>query len=109
MPSGHNSDLYLVERLKVQSHDGRMIPLTLVRRKDAPLNGTSKLLLYGYGSYKHSVPVSFGSAKFCLIDRGIIFAIAHVRGGGELGEKFYREGMMLKKINGAKDYIACAQ
>jgi len=109
IPSGHNSDLYLVERLKAKSHDGRMIPITLVRKKDTPLNGNSKLLLYGYGSYKYSVPVSFGAAKFCLIDRGIIFAIAHVRGGGELGEKFYREGMMLKKINGAKDYIACAQ
>lgn len=109
VPSGHNSDLYLVERLKAKSHDGRMVPITVVRRKDTPLNGNSKLLLYAYGSYKHSVPVSFGSAKFCLIDRGIIFAIAHVRGGGELGEKFYREGMMLKKINGAKDYIACAQ
>ena len=83
IPSGHNSDLYLVERLKAKSHDGRMIPITLVRRKDTPLNGSSKLLLYGYGSYKHSVSVSFSAAKFCLIDRGIIFAFAHVRGGGE--------------------------
>ena len=109
IPSGHNSDLYLVERLKVKSHDGRMIPITLVRRKDIPLNGSSKLILYAYGAYKHSVPVSFGSAKFCLIDRGIIFAIAHTRGGGELGEQFYREGMMLKKINVAKDYLACCE
>ena len=109
IPSGHNSDQYLVERLKAKSHDGRMIPITLVRRKDSPLNGSSKLILYAYGAYKHSVSVSFGSAKFCLVDRGIIFAIAHVRGGGELGEKFYREGMMLKKINVAKDYLACCE
>ena len=108
VPSGHNSDLYLVERLKAKSHDGRMIPITLIRRKDTKLDGKSKLLLYAYGSYKHNVPVSFSSSRFCLIDRGIIFAIAHVRGGGELGEKFYREGMMLNKINGSKDYIACA-
>ena len=109
VPSGHNSNLYLVERLKAKSHDGRMIPITLVRRKDTLLDGNSKLILYAYGSYKHSVPVSFSSAKFCLIDRGIIYAIAHVRGGGELGEKFYREGMMLKKTNCAKDYLACAE
>ena len=109
IPSGHNSNLYLVERINAKSHDGRMIPITLVRKKNAPLNGNNKLILYAYGSYKHSVPVSFSAFRFCLIDRGITFAIAHVRGGGELGEKFYREGMMLKKINCAKDYIACAK
>jgi len=109
VPSGHNPDDYLVERIKATAHDGRQIPITLVRRKDTKLNGKSKLLLYAYGCYKHSVPVSFSSSKFCLVDRGIIFAIAHVRGGGELGEKWYLEGKLLNKINTFKDYISCAE
>ena len=109
VPSGHNPDDYLVERIKATAHDGRKIPITLVRRKDAKLDGTSKLLLYAYGCYKHSVPVSFSPSKFCLVDRGITFAIAHVRGGGELGEKWYLEGKLLNKKNTFKDYISCAE
>ena len=109
IPSGHNSDLYIVERLWAKSHDDEMIPITLVRRKDRKLDGTSKLVLYGYGSYKVIEPLGFSPSKFCLVDENITFAIAHVRGGGILGEKFYRDGMMSKKINGAKDYIACCQ
>ena len=109
VPSGHNPDNYLVERIKATAHDGRKIPITLVRRKNTKLDGKSKLLLYAYGCYKHSVPVSFSSSKFCLVDRGIIFAIAHVRGGGELGEKWYLEGKLLNKKNTFKDYISCAE
>jgi len=109
IPSGHNPDDYLVERIKATAHDGRQIPITLVRRKDTKLDGKSKLLLYAYGCYKHSVPVSFNASKFCLVDRGIIFGIAHVRGGGELGEQFYLEGKLLNKKNTFKDYISCAE
>ena len=109
IPSGHNPDDYIVERIKAIAHDGRKIPITLVRKKDAKLDGKSKLLLYAYGCYKHSVPVSFSASKFCLVDRGIIFAIAHIRGGGELGEKWYLEGKLLNKINTFKDYISCAE
>jgi len=109
IPSGHNPDNYIVERIKATSHDGQQIPITLVRRKNKILDGKSKLLLYAYGCYKHSVPVSFSSSRFCLIDRGITFAIAHVRGGGELGEKFYEEGKMMNKKNTFIDYIACAE
>jgi oligopeptidase B len=109
VPSGHNPEDYLVERIKATAHDGRQIPITLVRRKDTKLDGKSKLLLYAYGCYKHSVPVSFGASKFCLVDRGIIFAIAHCRGGGELGEKWYVEGKLLNKKNTFKDYISCAE
>ena len=109
IPSGHNPDDYIVERIKAIAHDGRKIPITLVRKKDAKLDGKSKLLLYAYGCYKHSVPVSFSASKFCLVDRGIIFAIAHIRGGGELGEKWYLEGKLLNKKNTFKDYISCAE
>jgi oligopeptidase B len=108
IPSGHNPKDYLVERIKATAHDGRKIPITLVRRKDTKLNGKSKFLLYAYGCYKHSVPVSFSATKFCLVDRGIIFGIAHIRGGGELGEKWYSEGKLMNKKNTFKDYISCA-
>ena len=97
IPSGHNPGEYVVERLKAKSHDGKMIPITLVRKKDAKLDGKSKIVLYAYGAYKHSVEVSFGSSRFCLIDRGIIFAIAHVRGGGELGDHWHEESKFFKK------------
>ena len=109
IPSGHNPNDYIVERIKATAHDGRKIPITLVRRKNTKLDGKSKLLLYAYGCYKHSVPVSFSASKFCLVDRGIIFGIAHIRGGGELGEKWYSEGKLLNKKNTFKDYIACAK
>ena len=109
IPSGHNPDNYVVERIKAIAHDGRKIPITLVRKKNVKLDGKSKLLLYAYGCYKHSVPVSFSASKFCLVDRGIIFAIANVRGGGELGEQWYLEGKLLNKKNTFKDYISCAE
>jgi oligopeptidase B len=109
VPSGHNPDNYLVERIKAIAHDGRKIPITLIRRKDSKLEGKSKLLLYAYGCYKHSVPISFSPSKLCLIDRGITFAIAHVRGGGELGENWYLEGKLLNKKNTFNDYISCAE
>ena len=109
VPSGHNPDEYLVERIKATAHDGRQIPITLVRRKDSKLDGKSKLMLYAYGCYKMSVPISFSASKFCLVDRGIIFGIAHVRGGGELGEKWYLEGKLLNKKNTFRDYVSCAE
>jgi oligopeptidase B len=108
IPSGHDPDKYVVKRLKARSHDGRMIPITLVRRKDILLDGKSKMVLYAYGAYKHSVGASFGSSRFCLVDRGIIFAIAHVRGGGEMGEHWHKEALFERKKNSFLDYIAVA-
>ena len=108
IPSGHDSDKYVVERLKAKSRDGRMIPITLVRRKDILLDGKSKMVLYAYGAYKHSVGVSFSSSRFCLVDRGITFAIAHIRGGGEMGEHWHKEALFERKKNSFLDYIAVA-
>jgi len=108
IPSGHDPDKYVVERLKAKSHDGRMIPITLVRRKDIMLDSKSKIVLYAYGAYKHSVGVSFSSSRFCLVDRGITFAIAHVRGGGEMGEHWHKEALFERKKNSFLDYIAVA-
>ena len=108
IPSGHDSDKYVVERLKAKSHDGRMIPISLVRLKNSKQNSKSKVLLYAYGAYKHSISPSFSASRFCLIDRGITFAIAHVRGGGDLGDNWHTEGKRKLKKNTFLDYIACA-
>ena len=85
-----------------------MIPISLLRLKDSKQNGKSKILLYAYGAYKHSVYPSFSASRFCLIDRGITFAIAHIRGGGDLGDTWHTEGKKKLKKNTFLDYIACA-
>jgi oligopeptidase B len=108
IPSGHNPDNYVVERIKAKSHDGRMIPISLVRLKSSKQDSSSKILLYAYGAYKHSVSPSFNASRFCLIDRGITFAIAHIRGGGDLGDIWHEEGKKKLKKNTFLDYIACA-
>jgi oligopeptidase B len=108
IPSGHNPDKYTTERIKAKSHDGRLIPITLVRRKDIKLDGKSKLLLYAYGAYKHSINPTFSASRFCLVDRGIIFAIAHVRGGGDLGDIWHEEAKKKLKKNTFIDYVSCA-
>ena len=108
IPSGHDSQKYIVERIKAKSHDGRMIPITLVRRKNIKQDGKPKLLLYAYGAYNHSINPSFSASRFCLIDRGITFAIAHVRGGGDLGDAWHEEAKKKLKKNTFIDYISCA-
>ena len=108
IPSGHDSNKYIVERIKAKSRDGRMIPISLLRLKNSKQDGKSKVLLYAYGAYKHSVSPSFSTSRFCLVDRGIIFAIAHVRGGGDLGDVWHEEGKKKLKKNTFFDYIACA-
>ncbi len=108
IPSGHNPEKYSIERIKAKSHDGRMIPISLIRSKKTKQDGKSKILLYAYGAYKHSIDPSFSASRFCLIDRGITFAIAHVRGGGDLGDVWHEEGKKKFKKNTFLDYIACA-
>ncbi len=108
IPSGHDPNKYIVERIKAESHDGQMIPISLVRLKTAKQDGRSKILLYAYGAYKHSVSPSFSASRFCLIDRGITFAIAHIRGGGDLGDSHHEKGKKKFKKNTFLDYIACA-
>ena len=108
IPSGHDPGKYVVERIKAKSHDGRMIPISLVRLKNAKQDGKSKVLLYAYGAYKHSISPSFSASRFCLVDRGITFAIAHVRGGGDKGDIWHTEGKKKLKKNTFLDYVACA-
>jgi len=108
IPSGHDSKNYIVERLECKSHDGRKVPITLTRHKDTPVDGSAHLLLYGYGSYGTSMEASFSSARLSLINRNIIWATAHIRGGMERGMKWWKEGKLLHKKNTFKDYICSA-
>ncbi len=109
IPSGHEPNDYIVERLECPSHDGRVVPITITRHKNTPIDGTAELLLYGYGSYGHSMSPTFSSTRLSLIKRNIIWATAHIRGGMERGMKWWKEGKLLNKKNTFKDYIACAK
>ena len=109
IPSGHDPENYIVERIEYESHDGRMVPLTITRHKKTKIDGSANLLLYGYGSYGSSMSPSFGSTRLSLIDRNIIWATAHVRGGMEKGMKWWKEGKLTNKKNTFKDYISAAE
>ena len=109
IPTGHNPDEYIVERIDCESHDGRMIPLTITRHKKTKLDGSANLLLYGYGSYGSSINPDFSATKLSLINRNIIWVTAHIRGGMERGMKWWKEGKLLNKKNTFKDYIAAAK
>ena len=109
IPSGHNPDDYIVERIEFKSHDGRLVPLTITRHKKTIIDGTANLLLYGYGSYGNSMSPGFSSTRLSLIDRNIIWATAHVRGGMEKGMKWWKEGKLTNKKNTFEDYIYAAK
>jgi oligopeptidase B len=106
---GYDASQYVSERLEAASADGARVPVSLVYRRDTPLDGTAPLLLYGYGSYGHSVAVNFSSNRLSLLDRGVIFAVAHVRGGGELGKPWHDAGRLHQKRNTFTDFIAAAE
>lgn len=100
---------YISERVWATSHDGTKIPISLVHHKNTPLAKETPLLLYGYGSYGHSIDAGFSTTRLSLLDRGFIFAIAHVRGGEYLGRKWYEKGKLLHKKNTFTDFIDCAK
>ena len=109
IPSGHNPEDYIVERIEYESHDGRMVPLTITRHKKTKIDGSANLLLYGYGSYGNSMSPSFSSTRLSLINRNIIWATAHIRGGMEKGMKWWKEGKLTNKKNTFEDYIYAAK
>ncbi len=109
VPSGHNPQDYVTRRLQAPSHDGELVPVTLLYRKDTPLDGTAPVLLYGYGAYGISMPAAFATARLSLVDRGFIFAIAHIRGGKDKGYRWYTSGKMQAKPNTFRDFIAAAE
>lgn len=104
---GYNADEYVSERLYVPSHDGVLVPVSLVYKKGLQKNGKNPLVLYGYGSYGASMDAYFSSARLSLLDRGFVWAIAHIRGGEELGRQWYEDGKLLNKKNTFLDFIAC--
>jgi oligopeptidase B len=100
---------YVASREWATAPDGARIPITVVKEADVPVDGTAPLLLYGYGAYEISMPAAFSIPRLSLLDRGVVFAIAHVRGGGELGKRWYEEGKLAQKMNTFTDFIACAE
>jgi oligopeptidase B len=109
VPGGFDRAAYASERVFAAAQDGTKIPISLVYKKGAPRDGSAPLLLFGYGSYGISVSPTFSSSRLPLLDRGVVYAIAHVRGGGELGEPWRDAGRMMNKINTFTDFISAAQ
>jgi len=109
VPSGHNPADYVTRRVHAPAHDGESVPVSLLYRKGTPLDGSAPLLLYGYGSYGMSMPASFSTSRLSLVDRGFVYAIAHIRGGMEKGDAWYKAGKRERKQNTFKDFIAVGE
>lgn len=109
VPSGHNPDDYVTRRLMAPAPDGELVPISLVHRKGLKLDGSAPCLLYGYGSYGISIPASFRTNILSLVDRGFVYAIAHIRGGKEKGWDWYENGKRARKTNTFTDFIACGR
>jgi oligopeptidase B len=105
VPSGHTPEKYRVERISITARDGETIPVTLLARHDVKIDGSNPLLLYGYGSYGITIPASFRTHILSLVDRGMVYAIAHIRGGMSKGYQWYLDGKMEKKINTFNDFV----
>ncbi len=106
---GYDPELYLSRRLQATAADGTRVPVSLVHHKDTPQDGSAPLLLIGYGAYGLPYPVTFSSHRLSLLDRGVTLAIAHIRGGGEMGKKWHDQGRMMHKRNTFTDFIAAAE
>lgn len=109
VPSGHNPEDYVVERLMAPAWDGELVPVTILRHKDTPVDGTAPLLLYGYGSYGITITANFRTSRLSLVDRGFIYAIAHPRGSMAKGYQWYLDGKLTLKENTFKDYISAGR
>ena len=109
VPSGHNAADYVVERLNAPAPDGELVPVTVLRRKSTPVDGTAPLLLYGYGSYGIPMAASFSTNRLSLVDRGWIYAIAHIRGGSDKGWGWFLNARRFTKKNTFTDFIAAAE
>ncbi len=105
IPSGHDPADYVVDRFMTQARDGASVPVTVLRHRTTPVDGSAPLLLYGYGAYGISMPATFATARLSLVDRGMIFAVAHVRGGTDMGYQWYLDGKLEKKPNTFNDFV----
>jgi oligopeptidase B len=109
IPSGHNPADYVTTRIMAKSHDGAEVPVSILHRKDLVRDGNAPLLLYGYGSYGMAMPASFAANRLSLVDRGFVYAIAHIRGGSDKGWGWYLDGKRKKKTNTFDDFAASAR
>jgi oligopeptidase B len=109
IPSGHNPADYVTTRILAKSHDGAEVPISLLHRRDFVRDSAAPLLLYGYGSYGSAMPASFNANRLSLVDRGFVYAIAHIRGGTDKGWGWYLDGKREKKTNTFDDFAACAR
>jgi oligopeptidase B len=109
IPGGYDASLYTSERVYATSHDGTQVPISLVYAKNLVLDGSNPLYLYGYGSYGYSLDAYFSTKRLSLLERGFVWAMAHIRGGSEMGRKWYEDGKFLNKKNTFHDFIACAE
>ena len=109
IPSGYDASQYVTERVVATARDGVQVPASIVRRKDTPVDGSAPLYLYAYGSYGHAVPPSFSASRLSLLDRGFIYAIAHVRGGDDLGYHWYEAGKLDRRTNTFNDFVDVAR
>jgi oligopeptidase B len=109
IPSGHDPAAYVTRRLFAPGFDGETIPISLLHHKDTPIDGTAPALVYGYGAYGFAIPAAFSSNRLSLVDRGFVFAIAHVRGGTEKGWRWYRAGKLANKPNTFRDFITVVE
>ncbi len=108
VPSGHDADDYATRRVFAPASDGATVPVTLLYHKNTPLDGSAPCLLYGYGAYGITIPAAFNTNCLSLVDRGFVYAIAHIRGGKDKGFQWYEDGKMAKKTNTFRDFIAAA-
>ena len=109
VPSGHDPAAYVTRRIFATSPDGATIPVSVLHRRGLVLDGSAPLLLYGYGAYGHSVPAAFGTKRLSLVDRGFVYALAHVRGGTEKGWAWYTDGKLANKRNSFADFVAAGR
>ena len=109
VPSGHDPAAYVTRRLHARAPDGETVPISILHRRDVKPDSSAPLLLYGYGAYGYAMPASFATGRLSLVDRGFVYAIAHIRGGTEKGWRWYQNGKLLKKPNTFNDFIAAAE
>jgi oligopeptidase B len=109
IPSGYDASKYRTERLKIAARDGTQVPVSIVYPKDFPRDGSGKLYLYAYGAYGYAIPPGFSTSRMSFLDRGMAFAIAHIRGGDDLGQTWYHDGKLEKRTNTFNDFVDVAK
>ena len=105
IPSGYDGSQYVTERLMIMSRDGKQVPVSVLRRRDSKKDGSGKLFVYAYGAYGYAIPPSFSTSRLSLVDRGFAFAIAHIRGGDDLGYQWFLDGKLKKRMNTFNDFV----